>query len=87
MLDEATSNVDSETEALIQDAVDRMVHSRTSLVVAHRLSTVQHVDRIVVMHKGKVRECGTHLELIRQNGIYHTLFQLQYKGQDIAGGK
>jgi ATP-binding cassette subfamily B protein len=81
ILDEATSNVDTETEALIQDAVERLMKGRTSLIVAHRLSTVRNVDRILVLHKGCVREEGTHRELLALQGIYHKLYLLQYQGQ------
>jgi len=81
ILDEATSNVDTETEVLIQVALDRMMSGRTSLVVAHRLSTVRNVDRIVVLHKGRLRETGTHQELLRRKGIYYRLYLLQYKDQ------
>ena len=82
ILDEATSSVDTETELLIQDALRKLMHGRTSLVVAHRLSTIKHVDRIVVMHKGGIREIGTHQELIEQQGLYYQLYQLQYKSQE-----
>ncbi|MGH8005959.1 MAG: ABC transporter ATP-binding protein [Candidatus Binatia bacterium] len=78
VLDEATANVDTETEFLIQDALAKLMAGRTTLVIAHRLSTIQHADRILVMHKGKVREVGTHQELIAQRGIYWRLYQLQY---------
>jgi ATP-binding cassette subfamily B protein len=81
VLDEATSSVDTETEALIQDAIAKLMQGRTAIVVAHRLSTVQHADRIVVMHHGQIREIGTHQELLARRGIYHTLYQLQYKDQ------
>ena len=81
VLDEATSSVDTETEALIQDAIGKLMEGRTSIVIAHRLSTVQHADRIVVMHHGEVREIGTHQELLARRGIYYRLYQLQYKDQ------
>jgi ATP-binding cassette subfamily B protein len=77
ILDEATSSVDTQTEAHIQDALRRLMRGRTSLVIAHRLSTIQDVDRIVVLHHGKVREIGTHAELMALGGIYHRLYQLQ----------
>jgi ATP-binding cassette subfamily B protein len=82
VLDEATSSVDTETEALIQDAIGKLMEGRTSIVIAHRLSTVQHADRIVVMHHGEIREMGTHQELLARRGIYHRLYQLQYKDQN-----
>ncbi len=84
ILDEATSSVDTETEFLIRDALTNLVAGRTSIVIAHRLSTVQRADRIFVMHKGKLRESGTHQELLAQRGIYYKLYQLQYKDQEIA---
>jgi ATP-binding cassette subfamily B protein len=83
ILDEATSSVDTETEFRIREALDRLVEGRTSIVIAHRLSTIQRADRILVMHKGKVRETGTHQELLALRGIYWKLFQLQYKDQTI----
>lgn len=76
ILDEATSSIDTETEVLIHDAVKRLMLGRTSLIIAHRLSTVQDVDRILVLHKGEVRESGTHQELLRQRGLYWLLYQL-----------
>ncbi len=78
VLDEATSSVDPETEILIQDAMTKLMAGRTTLVIAHRFSTIQHADRIIVLHKGQVRELGTHQELIEQRGIYWRLYQLQY---------
>lgn len=78
VLDEATSSVDPETELLIQDAMTKLMAGRTTLVIAHRFSTIQHADRIIVLHKGQVRELGTHQELIEQRGIYWRLYQLQY---------
>jgi ABC-type multidrug transport system fused ATPase/permease subunit len=82
VLDEATSSVDTETEQLIQDAIVKLMEGHTSIVIAHRLSTVQHADRIVVMHHGEIREVGTHQELLQQRGLYHRLYQLQYKDQN-----
>jgi ATP-binding cassette subfamily B multidrug efflux pump len=82
ILDEATSSVDTETEALIQDALKVLLKDRTAIVVAHRLSTVQSVDEILVMHKGRIRERGRHAELLAQRGMYWTLYQLQYKDQE-----
>jgi ATP-binding cassette subfamily B multidrug efflux pump len=78
ILDEATSSVDTETEFRVRDALNRMVEGRTSLIIAHRLSTVQRADKIIVMHKGQVREMGTHQQLLAQRGIYFKLYQLQY---------
>ena len=83
ILDEATSSVDTETEALIQDALKVLLQGRTAIVIAHRLSTIQHVDEILVMHKGRVRERGTHQELLAQRGLYWRLYQLQYKDQEV----
>jgi ATP-binding cassette subfamily B protein len=80
VLDEATSSVDSQSEALIQEALEVLFAGRTSIVVAHRLSTVRGADRIVVLHKGKVRESGTHAELLRAAGIYAKLHRLQFGG-------
>ena len=82
ILDEATSSVDTETEALIQDALNVLLRGRTAIVVAHRLSTIQHVDEILVMHKGQVRERGNHAALLAQRGLYWRLYQLQYKEQE-----
>ena len=84
ILDEATSSVDTETEFRVRDALNRMVEGRTSLIIAHRLSTVQRADKIIVMHKGQVREMGTHQQLLTQRGIYFKLYQLQYKDQEIS---
>ena len=78
ILDEATSSIDTETEQLIQQAVDRVMQERTSLVIAHRLSTIQKCDRILVFHHGELREAGTHNELLSERGLYWRLFQLQY---------
>lgn len=82
VLDEATSSVDTETEMRVRAALDRMVEGRTSVIIAHRLSTVQRADQILVMHKGTLRETGTHQELLAQHGIYWKLYQLQYKDQE-----
>ncbi|GAC1429315.1 MAG: ABC transporter ATP-binding protein [Terriglobales bacterium] len=84
VLDEATSSVDTETESRVRDALNRMVEGRTSVVIAHRLSTIQRADKIIVMHKGHVREMGSHQELLTQRGIYWKLYQLQYKDQEIS---
>lgn len=78
VLDEATSSVDTETEVLIQDALTQLLRDRTALVVAHRLSTIEHSDRILVMHHGEVRESGRHAELLERRGLYYRLYQLQY---------
>jgi len=83
ILDEATSSVDTETEFRVRDALSRMVEGRTSVIVAHRLSTIQRADKILVMHKGKLREMGSHQELLAQRGIYWKLYQLQYKDQEM----
>ncbi len=84
ILDEATSSVDTETEILIQKAIERLLVGRTSIVVAHRLSTIQNADKIVVMHKGEIREIGTHQDLLAKQGIYYKLYQLQYKDQEVV---
>jgi ATP-binding cassette subfamily B protein len=84
ILDEATSSVDTDTEFRVRAALVRMVEGRTSIVIAHRLSTIQRADRILVMHKGRLREIGTHQELLAQRGIYWKLYQLQYKDQERA---
>ena len=84
ILDEATSSVDTETEIRVREALARMVEGRTSLVIAHRLSTIQRADRIFVMHKGQLRESGSHQELLVLRGIYWKLYQLQYKDQEIS---
>jgi ATP-binding cassette subfamily B protein len=83
ILDEATSSVDTETEFRVRDALARMVEGRTSIIIAHRLSTIQRADKIIVMHKGQVREMGAHQQLLAQRGIYYKLYQLQYKDQEI----
>jgi ATP-binding cassette subfamily B protein len=82
ILDEATSSVDTETEVLIREALDRLMSGRTSIVIAHRLSTIQSADRIVVMHKGRIREVGSHQQLLAERGIYYRLYQLQYQEQE-----
>ena len=82
ILDEATSSVDTDTELRIRGALERMVEGRTSVLIAHRLSTVQRADTILVMHKGQLREMGSHQELLAQRGLYWKLYQLQYKDQE-----
>jgi len=84
VLDEATSSVDTETEFRVRDALGRMVEGRTSLIIAHRLSTIQRADKIIVMHKGQLREMGTHQQLLANRGIYWKLYQLQYKDQEMT---
>jgi ATP-binding cassette subfamily B protein len=83
VLDEATSSVDTETEQLIQRAIKKMLQGRTSIVIAHRLSTIQSADKIIVLHKGEIREMGNHQELLALNGIYRKLYELQYKDQEM----
>jgi len=83
ILDEATSSVDTRTELLIREALNRLLSGRTALVIAHRLSTIQHADRILVFHKGRLREQGAHQELLAERGIYYRLYQLQYKEQEL----
>ena len=84
ILDEATSSVDTDTEFRVREALTRLVEGRTSLIVAHRLSTIQRADKIIVMHKGKVREMGTHQQLLALRGVYWKLYQLQYKDQELG---
>jgi len=86
VLDEATSSVDTETEIRVREALSRMVEGRTSVIIAHRLSTIQRADKIIVMHKGQVREIGSHQELLAHRGIYWKLYQLQYKDQELGVG-
>jgi ATP-binding cassette subfamily B multidrug efflux pump len=83
ILDEATSSVDTETEFRVRAALTKLVEGRTSLIIAHRLSTIQRADKIIVMHKGKVREMGTHQQLLGQRGVYYKLYRLQYKDQEL----
>jgi len=85
ILDEATSSVDTETEILIQDAMQKLLKGRTSIIIAHRLSTIKNSNRIIVMHKGMIKEQGTHGQLLALGGIYYKLYQLQYKDQEIVG--
>ena len=83
ILDEATANIDTETEALIQDALQKLMEGRTTIIVAHRLSTIQTCDNIIVMHKGKICESGNHQELLAQGGIYYKLYKLQYENMEV----
>ena len=83
ILDEATSSVDTETEYLIQNAIEKLLIGRTAIVIAHRLSTIQNADKIIVLHKGEIRETGNHQQLLAKRGIYYKLYQLQYKDQEI----
>jgi ABC-type multidrug transport system fused ATPase/permease subunit len=87
VLDEATSSIDTETEGLIQDAMETLMEGRTSIVIAHRLSTIQHADRILVMHHGELRESGTHDELLSQGGLYRRLYELQFSGLEKPAGQ
>jgi ATP-binding cassette subfamily B protein len=84
ILDEATSSVDTETEFRVRLALERMITGRTSVLIAHRLSTIQRADTILVMHKGKLREQGTHQELLAMHGLYFKLYELQYKDQELG---
>jgi ATP-binding cassette subfamily B protein len=83
ILDEATSSVDTETEVRVRDALSKLVEGRTSVIIAHRLSTIQQADKILVMHKGQLREMGSHQELLAHRGLYYKLYQLQYKDQEL----
>ena len=84
ILDEATSSVDTETEFRVRTALERMISGRTSVLIAHRLSTIQRADTILVMHKGKLREQGTHQQLLAQHGLYRKLYELQYRDQELG---
>lgn len=83
VLDEATSSVDTETETMIEDAMERLMSGRTSVVIAHRLSTIQHADQILVMHRGRIREQGPHQQLLALGGLYRKLYELQYRDQEV----
>jgi ATP-binding cassette subfamily B multidrug efflux pump len=83
VMDEATSSVDTETEALIQEALEHVMQNRTCVIIAHRLSTIRNADRIIVLHHGEVREMGSHSELMAREGIYHRLYQLQYEREEL----
>ncbi len=87
ILDEATSSVDTETEHLIQKAIKKLLVGRTAIVIAHRLSTIQSADKIIVLHKGEIRETGNHQQLLAKQGIYYKLYQLQYKDQEVLLSK
>ncbi len=87
ILDEATSSIDTETEQLIQNAIEKLLVGRTAIVIAHRLSTIQNADKIIVLHKGEIREIGNHQELLAKRGIYFKLYQLQYKDQELVKSK
>jgi ATP-binding cassette, subfamily B, multidrug efflux pump len=85
ILDEATANIDSESEELIQKSLQKMMNLSTMIVVAHRLSTIQHSDKIFLMQKGEIKEAGTHQELLRKEGLYYNLYQLQYEEKEVYG--
>ncbi|HQJ47020.1 MAG TPA: ABC transporter ATP-binding protein, partial [Ignavibacteriaceae bacterium] len=80
----ATSSIDTEAENLIKSAIEKLLIGRTAIVIAHRLSTIQNADKIIVLHKGEIREIGNHQELLAKRGIYYKLYQLQYKDQEIV---
>ena len=82
ILDEATSSIDTESEILIQNAIEKLIEGRTSIIIAHRLSTIQHANKILVLDKGKVIEMGTHDELLALNGHYRNLYELQFKKKE-----
>jgi ATP-binding cassette subfamily B protein len=84
ILDEATSSIDSESEALIQQAIEKLITGRTSIVIAHRLSTIRKADKILVLHQGEVQEMGSHEELLQQKGFYYQLYQMQFSGNQPA---
>ena len=84
ILDEATANIDTETELLIQDSLEKMMNIGTMLIVAHRLSTIQHADNIIVLSKGKIIEQGNHFELLEQKGRYYGLYMLQYHKDQLS---
>ncbi len=83
ILDEATSSIDTESEQLIKQAIEKLMIGRTAIIIAHRLSTIQNADKIIVLHKGEIRETGNHQQLLAKKGIYYKLYQLQYKDQEL----
>lgn len=83
ILDEATSSIDTESEILIKQAIEKLLVGRTAIIIAHRLSTIQNADKIIVLHKGEIRETGNHQQLLAKKGIYYKLYQLQYKDQEV----
>jgi ATP-binding cassette subfamily B protein len=84
ILDEATSSVDTESEQMIEKAIDTLVAGRTSIVIAHRLSTIQRADKIIVLDKGEIRETGTHRELLQKGGFYSKLYQMQFEDKAVV---
>jgi ATP-binding cassette subfamily B multidrug efflux pump len=87
VLDEATSSVDTESEQLIQGAIDKLIRGRTSIVIAHRLSTIRKASKIIVLDKGEIEEMGTHEELLRHNGLYARLYEMQFEKKPAAALK
>ena len=84
ILDEATSSIDSESEALIEGAINTLIADRTSIIIAHRLSTIQRADAIIVLDRGEVREIGTHAELLQRGGFYARLYEMQFEKKAVA---
>jgi ATP-binding cassette subfamily B protein len=87
ILDEATSSIDTESEMLIQNAIERLIEGRTSIIIAHRLSTIQHADKIIVLDKGEIKEMGTHEELLLLDKHYRKLYELQFKRREVGSLK